>query len=201
MSRPQTKCRPSDSSRRRFCRSSGQLEAVDQFPQPLLRVTDDRYAVTYKDCVEVEREQLLDAAPQARRVVHHALAEQAQMPGRIPYNRVAYDQGFSLGPKECHLARTLSADAYYLQRPNRFAVVKLTVEHGALPFRVGGVVRMKVGTSAGALANLVCGAHMIPVRDENSAHAHPDEFAHHVIVRLDRVDTDVSVRIANQQAV
>ena len=89
-------------------------------------------AVAYEDCIEVEREQLRDAAAQARRVVHHALAQQAQVPRRISYDRVADDQGFSLGPKECDLARTLSTDAYHLERADHFAVVKFTVEHGAL---------------------------------------------------------------------
>src|ERR1700735_3969726 len=104
-------------------------------------------------------------------------------------------------PVERHLAGTLPTDAYHLKRCNPFPVVKLTTEYSALPFRVRGVVGMNVGTSTGALTNLVCSAHVIAVRNENSAHTNPDEFAHHVVVRLDRIDADVSVRIANQQAV
>jgi hypothetical protein len=42
---------------------------------------------------------------------------------------------------------------------------------------------------------------MISIREENSANAHPNEFAHHVVVRLDRIDADVPDRIAYQQAV
>src|ERR1700730_8769034 len=116
----------------------------------MLRISDYGYPVTYENCVEVESKQLLKAAPQARRVVQHALAQEAQMPGRIPDNRVTDDQGFSLRPKECHFAGTLSADAYHFDHSDPFTSVKFTVQHQALRFRIRCVLRMNVGTGGGA---------------------------------------------------
>jgi len=97
--------------------------------------------------------------------------------------------------------RDFSTHAYHFERAYPFTVVKFTVKYGALRFRVRGVFGMYVGTGPGALANLICGPRMISVRDENTAHTPADEFAEHIIVRLDWVDTQVSGWIGNQQAV
>jgi hypothetical protein len=155
----------------------------------MLRIPDYRYPITYEDCVELESEQLLNAAPQARRVVHYALAQEVQAPGRITYDRVADNQGFPLGPKECNLAGTLSADAYHFERAYLFTMAKFAVKYRSLPFRICGVLGMHIGTSPGAFANPICGTDMISVREENAVHTSADKFAQHFIVRLDWVDT------------
>src|SRR5271168_4309211 len=126
-------------------------EAVDQFSQPLLRIPEYRHSVTDEDCVEVESDQLRDAAPQSRRIVHNPFAQQAEMPGRIPDNRVAHDQSFSLRPKKCNLAGTLSSDAYCFESAYPFTLMKFTVNYCALRFRVRGVLGMHVRTGPGAL--------------------------------------------------
>jgi len=174
---------------------------VNQFFEHAFRVTDYRHPVTDEDCVEIEREKMPNAMPQTRRIVQHALAQEAEAPGRFPNDRVAHYQSSSLGPQECHLAGTLTADAYHLEPAYLFAGVKFTVKHGALGFRVSGVFAMHVGTAASPLANPIRAAHVISIRQQNSAYTPPDKFAQHIVVRLDRVYTEISASIGNQQAV
>jgi hypothetical protein len=171
-----------------FALRSSDPKAIDQFLESLLRIAGYGNTVTYQHRIEVEREQLLHAAPKTGRIVHHALAQQAQAAGGIPYNRVADDQGFPHRPKKGDLAWTLATDFHYFEASYPFTRANFSIYYGALGFCVRGVLEGYVAKGSGAFADLICGAHVISVREENSAYTPADEFAHHLVVGLDRID-------------
>ena len=102
---------------------------------------------------------------------------------------------------EHHFARRLARRANDNQGPDLFTDVEFIIQVGALFARMWRIRRMNRGARAGARPDLVRGARVVAIGQENSADTEPGQLFEILLAWLYGVDAEIAVGVTNEVAV
>src|SRR5688500_10697055 len=116
----------------------------------------------------------------------------------MAHYRVADEQDFSLRPEKDNLSQRFSRRADHYKRASLFAESQFVSQLRAVARRVWRVRWMARRPRAGARANLVRGAGVVPIGDENTGDTLPRELRQIVVTRLHGIDTKIPIGVFNE---